>query len=112
VRPRNLSEKATTAPPLERLARRRAVEVTSEDDGESVAFTRTYGDWMRLFRRHGLTIVDPIELRPPDGAVSTHRDYVTYEWARTWAAERTAARRGRKTGSKQEASFEEERCIP
>ena len=88
------------------------MEVTSEDDGESVAFTRTYGDWMRLFRRHGLTIVDPIELRAPEGAVSTHRDYVTSERARKWAAERTAARRGRKTGSKQEASFEEERCTP
>jgi len=88
------------------------VEVTSEDDGESVAFTRAYGDWIRLFRRNGLTIVALMELRPPEGAVSTHRDYVTSERARKWAAERTAARRGRKTGSKQEASFEEERCTP
>jgi SAM-dependent methyltransferase len=62
-------------------------ETRHEDDGEAVVFTRTYGDWVRLFRRNGLTILDLIELRPPEGAVSTYRDYVTYEWARKWPAE-------------------------
>jgi SAM-dependent methyltransferase len=62
-------------------------ETTSDDDGACVAFTRTYGDWIRLFRAHGLNVRDLIELRPPEGAVSSYRDYVTYEWARRWPAE-------------------------
>jgi ubiquinone/menaquinone biosynthesis C-methylase UbiE len=62
-------------------------ERTSDDDGEAVVFSRTYGDWIRLFRRHGFAIEDLIELRPPEGATSTYTDYVTYEWARAWPAE-------------------------
>jgi len=62
-------------------------ETTSEDDGHSVAFTRPYGEWIRLFRRNGFEVRDLIELRPPVGAISTYRDYVTYEWARRWPAE-------------------------
>jgi SAM-dependent methyltransferase len=62
-------------------------ETTSDDDGECVAFTRTYGDWIRLFRRNGLTILDLLELRAPEGAVSSYRDYVGYDWARKWPAE-------------------------
>ena len=62
-------------------------ERTSDDDGEAVVFSRTYGDWIRLFRRHGFAIEDLIELRPPEGAASTYTDYVTYDWARTWPAE-------------------------
>jgi SAM-dependent methyltransferase len=62
-------------------------ERTSDDDGEAVVFSRPYGDWIRLFRRHGFAIEDLIELRPPEGAESSYTDYVTYAWARTWPAE-------------------------
>jgi SAM-dependent methyltransferase len=61
-------------------------ECTS-DEGEAVAFSRPYGEWIRLFRRHGFAIEDLIELRPPEGATSTYSDYVTYDWARAWPAE-------------------------
>jgi hypothetical protein len=32
-------------------------------------------------------IEDLIELRPPTGASSTYKDFVSYEWARRWPAE-------------------------
>ena len=57
------------------------------DDGESICFSLPYGEWIRLFRRHGFVVEDLIELRPPPGARTTFADYVTYEWARTWPAE-------------------------
>ena len=62
-------------------------EQWSADDGEAVSFSRPYGEWIRLFRRHGFTVEDLIELRPPRGAQTSYRDYVTYEWARRWPAE-------------------------
>jgi SAM-dependent methyltransferase len=60
---------------------------STSDDGEAVAFSRPFGEWIRLFRRHGFAIEDLIELRPPEGATSTYTDYVTYDWARAWPAE-------------------------
>ena len=62
-------------------------ELSMDDDGESVVFTRPYGEWIRLFRRHGFAVEDLIELRAPEGATSTYTEYVTYEWARRWPAE-------------------------
>jgi len=62
-------------------------EQWSADDGEAVCFSRPYGEWIRLFRRHGFTVEDLIELRPSPGAGTTYDSYVTYEWARRWPAE-------------------------
>ena len=59
----------------------------SADDGESVSFSRPYGEWIRLFRRHGFVVEDLIELRPPAGAMTTYDRYTKYEWARRWPAE-------------------------
>ena len=57
------------------------------DDGQTVEFQRTDGDWIRCFRRAGLTIEDLIELRPPEGATSSYWDEVAHAWARRWPAE-------------------------
>jgi SAM-dependent methyltransferase len=62
-------------------------ERSSADDGASVAFSRPYGEWIRLFRHNGLSVLDLIELRPPEGAVSSYREFVGYEWARKWPTE-------------------------
>ncbi len=57
------------------------------DDGEAIVFSRPYGEWIRLFRAHGFAIEDLIELRPPNGAATTYKEFVSYEWARRWPAE-------------------------
>ena len=36
-------------------------------DGESVDFVLPHGEWIRLFRRHGLVVDDLIELQPAAG---------------------------------------------
>jgi SAM-dependent methyltransferase len=57
-------------------------------DGEgTIDFQIPYGEWIRLFRRHGLVIDDLVELRPSKGATTTYTDYVGYKWARRWPAE-------------------------
>src|SRR4029079_1741444 len=38
-------------------------------------------------RANGFAIEALIELRPPEGGTTTYGGYVTYEWARQWAAE-------------------------
>jgi SAM-dependent methyltransferase len=56
--------------------------------GEGTAdFQLPYGEWIRLFRRHGFVIDDLVELRPPKGATTTFSDFVPYRWARRWPAE-------------------------
>jgi len=57
------------------------------DDGESVEYQLPYGEWIRLFRRHGFIVDDLIELRPPNDAATTYSDFVPVEWARRWPAE-------------------------
>ena len=57
------------------------------DDGKSVSFSLPYGEWVRLFGKFGFSIEDLIELRPPEDAVSTYRDWVSKDWARQWPAE-------------------------
>ena len=52
----------------------------------TVDFHRTYGGWIRCFRRSGLVVDDLIELIPPEGATTTY-DFVPDEWARRWPAE-------------------------
>jgi len=57
------------------------------EDGESVVFQRTYGDWIRIFRDHGLAVEDLIEPRPPADATTTYSDYAPLEWARRFPGE-------------------------
>jgi SAM-dependent methyltransferase len=52
----------------------------------TVDFQLAYGDWVRLFRRHGLAIDDLLELRPPKHATSTWTDWDRH-FARRWPAE-------------------------
>jgi SAM-dependent methyltransferase len=58
-----------------------------EEPGEATSFQIPYGDWIRLFRRHGLLVADLIELRPPEGAQSSYRDEHHHRWARRWPME-------------------------
>ncbi|MCB0880112.1 MAG: class I SAM-dependent methyltransferase [Thermoleophilia bacterium] len=58
-----------------------------EDDG-MVMFNLPYGEWIRLFRSCGLSIVDLVETQPPvDTAETTYRSRVQVEWSRRWPAE-------------------------
>lgn len=59
-----------------------------EESGEEMVwFQLPYGEWIRLFRRHGFVVEDLIELRPPEGAQTSYSDFVTLDWARRWPAE-------------------------
>jgi SAM-dependent methyltransferase len=52
-----------------------------------VDFMLPYGAWIRLFRAHGFSIEDLIELRPGPDALSTYRDDADREWYRRWPGE-------------------------
>jgi SAM-dependent methyltransferase len=56
------------------------------EDDDTVDFQLRYGEWIRLLVGSGLEVVDLIELRAPDGAVTTY-DLVGLDWARRWPAE-------------------------
>ena len=56
-------------------------------EAESVDFQLPYGEWIRLFRRHGLEVEDLIEPRPHARAASSYGDVVERDWARRWPAE-------------------------
>jgi SAM-dependent methyltransferase len=58
-----------------------------EETGEATSFQIPYGDWIRLFRRHGLLVEDLIELRPAEQAQSSYRDETARQWARRWPME-------------------------
>ena len=58
-----------------------------EWEDEPVAFTRTQGEWFKLFRAHGLTVERLQEVQPPEGAVSTYRNGQETDWARRWPME-------------------------
>ena len=73
--------------PTPKFSSNRHFEKTSAPDGDSTYYSLPYGEWIRLFRRHGFVVEDLIEPRPPAGAVTTYDGYVTYEWSRTWPAE-------------------------
>jgi SAM-dependent methyltransferase len=70
----------------DRLAQNYFESVRVEDAG-AVSFSRPYGEWLRLFKRHGFVVEDLIELRPPEGAQTTYASFASYEWARRWPAE-------------------------
>jgi SAM-dependent methyltransferase len=55
-------------------------------DDPAVEFHLGYGDWIRLWRRHGLEVEDLVELRPRPGATTAY-DFVTLEWAGRWPSE-------------------------
>ncbi|MFZ5481909.1 MAG: class I SAM-dependent methyltransferase [Myxococcota bacterium] len=57
------------------------------EDGEEVAFSRPYGEWIRLFRAAGLVLVDLVELRPGEGSRTTYANFAPLRWARRWPAE-------------------------
>jgi SAM-dependent methyltransferase len=57
------------------------------DDGSSVDFSLSPGDWIGRFRKHGFVIRALHELRPPVGASTTYPWFVEREWAERWPAE-------------------------
>lgn len=57
------------------------------EDDVQVIYQLPYGDWVRLFRRHGFAIEDLVELQAPARARSFYPDYVDRAWARRWPAE-------------------------
>jgi ubiquinone/menaquinone biosynthesis C-methylase UbiE len=58
------------------------------DSGEgTIDFQIPYGEWVRTFRRSGLTVEDLVELRPPAGATTTYTELAPLAWARRWPAE-------------------------
>lgn len=57
------------------------------DGTTTVEFQLTYGEWVRLFRSHGLVIEDLVELRAPKRATTTFDYYVPAKWARRWPGE-------------------------
>lgn len=56
-------------------------------DEETVDFQLPYGEWIRLFRSHGLEVEDLIEPRPPENARTTYRWYAPPTWARRFPSE-------------------------
>jgi SAM-dependent methyltransferase len=57
------------------------------DDDDMTVFQLPYGEWIRLFRAHGLVVEDLIEPRPAADATSTYRDAEERDWSRRWPAE-------------------------
>jgi SAM-dependent methyltransferase len=55
------------------------------DDG-TVDFQIPYGEWVRLFTEHGMTVEDLVELRAPEGATTTYEGWDP-DWSRQWPAE-------------------------
>ncbi len=61
-------------------------ELRRFEDDDGVNFQLPYGAWIRLFRAHGFTVDDLIELRPAADSETSY-DLVTLEWARRLPAE-------------------------
>ena len=57
------------------------------DDGEVVTYELPYGEWIRLFREHGLVVEALIEPRPAADATSTYWEESERDWARRWPSE-------------------------
>ncbi|MGO8948745.1 MAG: class I SAM-dependent methyltransferase [Ktedonobacterales bacterium] len=54
---------------------------------DEVNFDLPYGEWLRLFRLHGLIVEDLIETQPPTGATTSYRGPQDIDWARKWPME-------------------------
>jgi SAM-dependent methyltransferase len=50
-------------------------------------YNLTYGEWIRVFRAHGLRVEGLVEVRPAAGARSTYLAPEETEWARSWPME-------------------------
>lgn len=57
------------------------------EDSIQVIYQLPYGEWIRLFRRHGFAIEDLIEIRPGPRAKAFYPEYIERDWARRWPAE-------------------------
>jgi SAM-dependent methyltransferase len=57
------------------------------EEDQSVEFHLGYGDWIRLFREHGLEVEDLREIQAPEDAEPNRFGYVSPEWARRWPSE-------------------------
>ncbi len=57
------------------------------DQGGGIAYQRTYGDWVRLLRRHNLIVEDLVEINPPQGITTTFRSFDAPDWARRFPTE-------------------------
>jgi len=57
------------------------------DTGGFVSYELGYGDWIRLFRRHGFVVDDLIELRATARGTSSYRGRDEQAWARRWPHE-------------------------
>jgi SAM-dependent methyltransferase len=55
--------------------------------GDPVEFNLPYGEWIRLFREHGLEVEALIEPRPAPDATSTYWEESERDWARRWPSE-------------------------
>ena len=57
------------------------------EEPDAVNFQLPYGEWIRLFRRHGLEIEDLVEPQPGPDARSTYWEPSELEWARRWPSD-------------------------
>ena len=57
------------------------------EEDQSVEFHLGYGDWIRLFREHGLEVEDLREIQAPADAEPNRFGFVSPEWARHWPSE-------------------------
>ena len=65
----------------------------------TIDFQLPHSEWFRLFREHGFSVEDFVELRPPEDATTTYDDFVPHDWARRWPAEQIwKARKHRVSG--------------
>jgi SAM-dependent methyltransferase len=53
----------------------------------TIDFQLPHSAWFRLFREHGFSVEDFLELQPREDASTTYDDFAPHEWARRWPAE-------------------------
>lgn len=74
-------------PPTDRLRRPLFGMHRNEwPDSDGIEFHLSHGDWIRLLRTNGFEVTNLVELRPREGATSSHRLF-TLDWARQWPSE-------------------------
>lgn len=54
---------------------------------DEVNFQLPFGEWIRLFARHGLTVEDLVEPQAPENATSLFRGEADHAWSRRWPGE-------------------------
>ncbi|MAB78575.1 MAG: methyltransferase type 11 [Planctomycetes bacterium] len=82
---RDLCEEDELGRPTEKLSRE--YFELGRLSGKEVCFQLPYGRWLALFRDAGFEVLDLIELRPPEGAVTTYKEFSTLDWSRRWPSE-------------------------